>query len=383
MQQEMMGNQRLSVIPARAVSDPELSDGAFRTLAALGMFGDRNGWCYPSYATLAQIRGLSKSAIAKHITELVERGYLNIHHRFDEVSGAQRSSLLQIRFDYEPDEPGAGVKKTTKESPPRFRGGNPPYTSEVNGGYTSEVNGGYTPEVNPPYTLKGERLTSHINAPINAPVNGGGGVNDPVDVAETGTPPPPPPPPPNPTDDLLNRAEKLYRMVRPSHLMIPRTRWYEDALQVLNQTLDKHNGDYERAAGELRRYAEEADRRNIAPTNLCWLTEWAAAGKVPPLRRGARGNGNGQKAVEERRDRVLQETRKRFGWGSDALVYSFDIERLEKLLELWPLLEARGATDEDTFRMLAWHVEVPVEEIKRRLEVGEGIDLDAEFGFGV
>jgi len=96
-----------------------------------------------------------------------------------------------------------------------------------------------------------------------------------------------------------------------------------------------------------------------------------------------RGNGNGQKAVEERRDRVLQETRKRFGWGSDALVYSFDIERLEKLLELWPLLEARGATDEDTFRMLAWHVEVPVEEIKRRLEVGEGIDLDAEFGFGV
>jgi len=277
------GNQRLSVIPVRAVADPELSDGAFRTLAALGAFGDRNGWCYPSYATLATIRGVSKSAIAKHIAELVERGYLNIQHRYDN-NGAQQSNLLQIRFDYdfkpEPETESEtatspGSDRPGEESPPRFPGGNPPYTSEVNGGYTSEVN--------PPYTLKGERLTPHIN--VNTSSSGAARVeiyNDPA--AETGGDDQQSPallPPVLDAEASLARAERLYQMVRPGHLIIPRTRWYEDALRVLNQVLDRHGGDYQAAAAELRAYAAEADRRNIAPTNLCWLVEWAATGGVP------------------------------------------------------------------------------------------------------
>jgi hypothetical protein len=257
------GNQRFSVIPARAISDPELSDGAIRTLAVLGMFTDRNGWCYPSYATLAKIRGISKSAIAKHITELSERGYLNVHHRFDE-NGARRSNLLQVRFDFpyeqSPVQPeaSAGSGEEASHAPP------PVHLSEhpvhLIGEHPVHLIGEH------PVHLKGKRLTIPIND-INSSSSSSAGVAENHDFpAEAGD---------------VERAETLYRLIRPGHLGIPRTHWYEGALQVLNQVLAKHGGDSQAAAEYLRQYAEEADRRGIAQTNLCWLVEWAAAGDIP------------------------------------------------------------------------------------------------------
>ncbi len=391
-----VGNQRMSVIPARAVSDPDLSDGAFRTLAALGMFGDRNGWCYPSYATLARIRGLSKSAIAKHITELAEKGYLNIRHRYDEASGAQRSSMLQIRFDYDPEkkvEPKG--ESPDDEQPPRFPGGNPPYTPEVNGGYTSEVNGGYTSEVNPPYTLKGERLTSHINDPINDPFNGGG-VKHPVSVEET-TPTPPSLPrqtknsEEDPTERYLKNAETLYRRLRPSHLMIPRSRWYEEAVRVLNDVLERSGGDFDAAEIELRPYVEESDARGYAPTNLFWLTEWAATGHIPP-RPGKKSSGNnGSSATAEQDDEYgdpygrnrtpAQKARRQALALRIAKLLKIDVEKASEFVEkytpqrwaeilgLYDELKKRGLATVEVFEFLAY-LYVPAEKFKLRLEQG-------------
>jgi hypothetical protein len=262
-----IGNQRLSVIPARAISDPELSDAAFRTLAALGLFGDRDGWCYPSYATLAAIRGVGKSAIAKHIAELSKRGYLNVYHRYDEKSGAQRSNLLQIRFDfpYEPPEaqPEASAE-SGEEAPPRFPTGN----------------GGF-PYGNPPVHSWGERLTPHINVNSSSSSSAGGVENHSFLAGTEG--------------DDVEHAETLYRLVRPEHLGIPRTHWYSDAVRVLNQILTRHGGDYQAAAEYLRRYAEEADRRGIAQTNMCWLVEWAAVGDIPKSQVNRRRAGEAKK----------------------------------------------------------------------------------------
>jgi hypothetical protein len=396
------GNQRMSVIPARAVSDPELSDGAFRTLAALGIFGDQNGWCYPSYATLARIRGLSKSAIAKHIAELVERGYLNVHHRYDGVTGAQRASMLQIRFDYAPDpddKSGYVVKKVepkgearnTVEASSRFRGGNPPYTSEVNGGYTSEVNPPYTSEVNPPYTLKGERLTSHINDPFNDPFNGVG-VKHPVSVEET----PPPPPFPlqsknseeDPTERYLKNAETLYRRLRPSHLMIPRSRWYEEALRVLNDVLERNGGDFDAAELELRPYVEESDARGYAPANLFWLTEWAATGYIPP-RAGKNSDRSSTSAGQDDEygdpygiNRTPAQNARRQSLAlriakllkidtakAREFVEKYGPHRWVEILELYDELEKRGIATVEVFEFLAY-LYVPVEKFKLRLEQG-------------
>lgn len=102
----------------------------------------------------------------------------------------------------------------------------------------------------------------------------------------------------NPTLEYLERAETLYRRLRPSHLIIPHGWHYEEALKVLNGTLEKYGGDMAAAEAYLRPFMEEADRRGISPTNLCWLAEWAAAGRVPELRSrngrgGKRSNGNG------------------------------------------------------------------------------------------
>ena len=49
-----MGNQRFSIIPAKAISDKRISNAQLRTLAALGVYGDKNGWCYPKLSTLAE-----------------------------------------------------------------------------------------------------------------------------------------------------------------------------------------------------------------------------------------------------------------------------------------------------------------------------------------
>lgn len=107
-------SQRFSITPAAAACDVSLPDTVFRTLAVLGMYGDREGWCWPSISAIAKLRGISRQAASKHIQTLQERGYLNIQHRHDK-SGAQISNMYQVRFDY------------------------PPATSEVAGGATSEV----------------------------------------------------------------------------------------------------------------------------------------------------------------------------------------------------------------------------------------------------
>jgi hypothetical protein len=39
------------------------------------------------------------------------------------------------------------------------------------------------------------------------------------------------------------------------------------------------------AAEALKPFAAEADARGIRQTNLCWLSEWAAVGQIPKLRR--------------------------------------------------------------------------------------------------
>lgn len=86
------------------------------------------------------------------------------------------------------------------------------------------------------------------------------------------------------------RAEQLYQRLRPSHLIIPRSWYYQEALTVLNRVLDQHNGDMAAAEAYLRPFAQTATERNIAPTNLCWLTEWAATGKIPNARYGGRAS---------------------------------------------------------------------------------------------
>lgn len=130
-----MGNQRFSITPAKAVLDLTLPDTVLRTLDVLGIYGDENGWCWPSLRTLAKQRGMTHQAVAKHIAVLEEHGYLRVYTRRDK-KGARKSNQYQIRFDY-PD---------------------PLSTSEVDTPSTPEVDTLSTPEVD---------ITTQSNEPSN------------------------------------------------------------------------------------------------------------------------------------------------------------------------------------------------------------------------
>lgn len=66
----------MSIIPSRAIDDRRLSHAAMRVLGALGTYGDRNGWCYPSQVTIAKRLGVTSAAINQHIKTLAKLGYI-------------------------------------------------------------------------------------------------------------------------------------------------------------------------------------------------------------------------------------------------------------------------------------------------------------------
>ncbi len=67
---------RFSIIPSRATSDPELSNGAFRTLGALCCFTSSLGVAYPNQTTLANVRHCTQSNINQQLQQLRKLGYI-------------------------------------------------------------------------------------------------------------------------------------------------------------------------------------------------------------------------------------------------------------------------------------------------------------------
>jgi hypothetical protein len=139
-----MSNARFSITPAIAAADTTLPDSVFRTLACLGVFGDKNGWCWPSLETIANMRGVSKPRISQDIKILVKRGYVQKEAQFR--NNEQQVNKYRILFDTD------GL------------------TPEVNPPLTTEINTGLTPEVNPPLT-PAVNQNALVNAPKNAPIN--------------------------------------------------------------------------------------------------------------------------------------------------------------------------------------------------------------------
>jgi hypothetical protein len=97
-----MSNARFSILQARAVKDKRVSDAQFRTLAALGMYANEAGWCFPSLTTLGNDLSKSKQAVGRDTIALRKLGYLEVTPRYDRDTGARRSSLYRLKFDLPP-----------------------------------------------------------------------------------------------------------------------------------------------------------------------------------------------------------------------------------------------------------------------------------------
>jgi hypothetical protein len=129
-----MSNARFSILQAVAVSDRRVSDAQFRTLAALGMYADKNGWCYPSLKTLGADLKKSSQAVGRDTIALRKLGYLEVKNRYDAKTKSRHSNLYRLKYDM----PDFNVDDTPLSTP--------------------EVDSLSTPEV-------------EVNAPINDPIN--------------------------------------------------------------------------------------------------------------------------------------------------------------------------------------------------------------------
>lgn len=134
--------------------------------------------------------------------------------------------------------------------------------------------------------ISGEKFSPEKQSPDFSPVSIVR-LNELINVRDSSTPPSGGTQKHEPSPE--ERTEALYRLVRPGHLTLPNSEQRTVALRVLGMYLQRHESP-QAAAQALKPFAAEADARGIRPTNLCWLSEWAAVGQIPKQRNKPRSN---------------------------------------------------------------------------------------------
>jgi hypothetical protein len=73
-----MTDRRYSIIPAGAVTDPNIERGDLRVLCYLGTCTDRLGWCYLAQGTIAEALECSRATVQRALARLVEAGWVQV-----------------------------------------------------------------------------------------------------------------------------------------------------------------------------------------------------------------------------------------------------------------------------------------------------------------
>lgn len=95
-----------SVIPVRALLDRDLAAVQFRTLAALCIYTNSHGVCWPGIETLSKIVGSDKAVISRTITRLVKLGYVRRLRPQDyQMEHAKFGKINRYQVLYQPDAP--------------------------------------------------------------------------------------------------------------------------------------------------------------------------------------------------------------------------------------------------------------------------------------
>lgn len=99
---------RYAVVSADAISDPRLTDGDVRVLAALGSFANPQGECFPSVRAIAQRAGKATRSVHRSLNALEGCGYVERVNRWG------RSSVYVVKLDT----PDTTVTPDTSGTPP-------------------------------------------------------------------------------------------------------------------------------------------------------------------------------------------------------------------------------------------------------------------------
>lgn len=105
-----MSGPRLSIIPARAATDPALKPRDLQVLCVLGRHTDDLGWCRKSQVKMADEMGCARSTVFEAVERLVAAGYLE---RYVQESENGRDSPHIYRVILDPKHPDPSVISET------------------------------------------------------------------------------------------------------------------------------------------------------------------------------------------------------------------------------------------------------------------------------
>jgi hypothetical protein len=113
-----MSGPRLSIIPARAATDPALKPRDLQVLCVLGRHTDDLGWCRKSQVKMADEMGCARSTVFDAIERLVKAGYLERHVQ-EEDNGRDSPHIYRVILD--PAHPSVGAVRDA-DTPCRYVG---------------------------------------------------------------------------------------------------------------------------------------------------------------------------------------------------------------------------------------------------------------------
>jgi hypothetical protein len=253
-------------------------------LLALADWSDDWGYCHPSIEQMAVKCRQTERNILNLIADLEQAGEVRRVARGKGGRGKFSGSVYQVIVGMSREEITASERVS-----PRARDA----FAKIHSGEMSTPALRKTDE-----RISGEKFSPEKQSPDFSPVVPCA-LKELINVSDSSTPPPAETSKKNMESE--EQAEALYRLVRPSHLVIPNSDQRVVALKVLGEYLKRFDSP-QTAATALKPYAAEADVRGIRQTNLCWLSEWAAVGQIPKPRKKTTKYSKQENAQEDQPD---------------------------------------------------------------------------------
>jgi hypothetical protein len=91
--------RKFAVVPIRAITDKSITPTAFRMLALVASYANRNGFTWVGQETLAQVMGITNQAISLHIVALKQAGYIEETAKAYWGGPTARCSTLRVIYD--------------------------------------------------------------------------------------------------------------------------------------------------------------------------------------------------------------------------------------------------------------------------------------------
>ncbi|HEV2502347.1 MAG TPA: helix-turn-helix domain-containing protein [Mesorhizobium sp.] len=119
-----MNGPRLSIIPARAATDPALKPRDLQVLCVLGRHTDELGWCRKSQVKMSDEMGCARATVYEAIERLVKAGYLERYVQ-EEQNGRDSPHVYRVILDPKHPDPSSvrdadfdGVDPAAMSAPP-------------------------------------------------------------------------------------------------------------------------------------------------------------------------------------------------------------------------------------------------------------------------